>query len=46
MIDRIDYQKIDRKYEQDAKIEAYKKVICDYVKDLKKQAVQDMVSKL
>ncbi len=39
-------KKVIEKYEQDAKIEEYKKTIRDYVKELEKQAVQDVVSKL
>ena len=36
-------KKVTEKYEQDGKIEEYKKAIRDYVKDLEKQAVQDAV---
>lgn len=36
-------KKVTEKYEQDAKIEEYKKAIRDYVKDLERQAVQDVV---
>ena len=39
-------KKVTEKYEQDSKIEEYKKAIRDYVKDLEKQAVQDVVRKL
>ena len=39
-------KKVTEKYEQDAKIEEYKKAIRDYVKDLERQAVQDVVSRL
>ena len=39
-------KKVIEKYRQDTKIEEYKKSIRDYVKDLEKQAVQDVVSKL
>ncbi len=39
-------KKVMEKHEQDAKIEEYKKTIRDYVKDLEKQAVQDVVRKL
>lgn len=36
-------KKVMEKYEQDTKIEEYKKAIRDYVKELEKQAVQDVV---
>ena len=36
-------KKVIEKYEQDAKIEEYKKAILDYVKELERQAVQDVV---
>ena len=36
-------KKVMEKHEQDSKIEEYKKAIRDYVKDLEKQAVQDVV---
>jgi len=36
-------KKVMEKHEHDAKIEEYKKAIRDYVKDLEKQAVQDVV---
>ena len=39
-------KKVMEKHQQDAKIEEYKKSIRDYVKELEKQAVQDMVRKL
>ena len=39
-------KKVIEKYEQDSKIEEYKKAIRDYVKDLERQTVQDVVRKL
>ena len=39
-------KKVTEKFEQDQTIEDYKKAIGDYVKDLERQAVQDVVSKL
>ena len=36
-------KKVMEKYEQDTKIEEYKKAIRDYVKELERQAVQDVV---
>lgn len=36
-------KKVMEKHEQDAKIEEYKKAILDYVKELERQAVQDVV---
>lgn len=36
-------KKVMEKHEQDAKIEEYKKAIRDYVKELERQAVQDVV---
>lgn len=39
-------KKVIEKYEQNSKIEEYKNAIRDYVKELEKQAVQDVVSKL
>ena len=39
-------KKVTEKFEQDQTIEEYKKVIRDYVKDLERQAVQDVVRKL
>lgn len=36
-------KKVTEKFEQDAKIEEYKKAVRDYVKDLERQAVQDVV---
>ena len=39
-------KKVTEKFEQDQTIEDYKKAIRDYVKDLERQAVQDIVKKL
>lgn len=39
-------KKVTEKFEQDTKIEEYKKAVRDYVKDLERQAVQDVVRKL
>ena len=39
-------KKVIEKFEQDQTIEDYKKAIRDYVKDLERQAVQDVVKGL
>lgn len=39
-------KKVMEKHEQDAKIEEYKKAIRDYVKELERRAVQDVVMRL